>query len=104
MVLYTIDSYAIVHNDNRPEGTDTMAKNKSATVTATPNNATSVASDTKTETPKVDLSKYNGLSTKSSKIRAMSHDGMSRGDIAKVLGIRYQHVRNVLVQPLKRPA
>jgi AbrB family looped-hinge helix DNA binding protein len=39
-----------------------------------------------------------GLATKSAKIRALSEAGYSRGDIAKFLGIRYQHVRNVLVQ------
>jgi len=38
-----------------------------------------------------------GLGTKSDKIRALSAAGMSRADIARALGIRYQHVRNVLV-------
>src|SRR5262249_20156509 len=45
-----------------------------------------------------------GLSTKSDKIRALSEAGYSRGDIAKFLGIRYQHVRNVLVQSAKPAA
>lgn len=40
----------------------------------------------------------NGLPTKSAKIRALSEAGCSRADIARFLGIRYQHVRNVLVQ------
>ncbi len=35
--------------------------------------------------------------TKSSKIRKLAAAGHSRSDIAKALGIRYQHVRNVLV-------
>lgn len=35
--------------------------------------------------------------TKSSKIRKLAAAGHSRADIAKALGIRYQHVRNVLV-------
>lgn len=39
---------------------------------------------------------------KSNAIRAMSKDGFSRSYIAIALGIRYQHVRNVLLQPLKR--
>jgi len=39
-----------------------------------------------------------GLTTKSDKIRVLSANGYSRGDIARFLGIRYQHVRNVLVQ------
>ena len=39
----------------------------------------------------------DGPGTKSDKIRALSAAGMSRADIARALGIRYQHVRNVLV-------
>lgn len=39
---------------------------------------------------------------KSNAIRAMSANGKTKGEIAKALGIRYQHVRNVLSQPLKR--
>lgn len=44
-----------------------------------------------------------GLPTKSAKIRALNAKGASRSEIANYLGIRYQHVRNVLVTPLKRP-
>jgi hypothetical protein len=44
---------------------------------------------------------YEALPTKSAKIRAMARDGMTRYAIAKALGIRYQHVRNVLVTPIK---
>jgi AbrB family looped-hinge helix DNA binding protein len=36
------------------------------------------------------------LPTKSAKIRALAADGVPRADIARKLGIRYQHVRNVL--------
>lgn len=39
-----------------------------------------------------------GLSTKSAKIRALNHAGFTRTEIAQFLGIRYQHVRTVLVQ------
>ena len=42
------------------------------------------------------------LPTKSAKIRALDAEGWSRSDIARALDIRYQHVRNVLVTPLKR--
>lgn len=42
--------------------------------------------------------------TTSQKIRALSAKGMERKDIAKLLNIRYQHVRNVLTTPLKRAA
>ena len=38
-----------------------------------------------------------GLSTKSDKIRALGKAGYPRQQIADFLGIRYQHVRNVLV-------
>lgn len=40
-----------------------------------------------------------GLPTKSAKIRALDDAGYSRSEIAKFMGIRYQHVRNVLVAP-----
>lgn len=40
--------------------------------------------------------------SKSAKIRALLASGMKRGDVAKTLGIRYQHVRNVELTPLKK--
>ncbi|MCG8358672.1 MAG: AbrB/MazE/SpoVT family DNA-binding domain-containing protein [Kiloniellales bacterium] len=45
-----------------------------------------------------------GLPTKAAKIRALGAAGYTRSEIAKFLGIRYQHVRNVLVQPLQADA
>ena len=45
----------------------------------------------------------SGLPTKSAKIRALDSAGFRRADIARFLGIRYQHVRNVLVQSTARP-
>lgn len=45
-----------------------------------------------------------GWKNKSQIIRGLDGEGFSRSAIAKFLGIKYQHVRNVLVQPLKRPA
>lgn len=39
-----------------------------------------------------------GLTTKADKIRALFRAGYSRSEIARSLGIRYQHVRNVLVR------
>jgi hypothetical protein len=35
-------------------------------------------------------------------IRALAAGGMSKGDIARLSGKRYQHVRNVLITPLKK--
>jgi competence protein ComGC len=46
------------------------------------------------------LDKFN---TTSAKIRHLNSQGLTRSEISKVLNIRYQHVRNVLIQPLKRP-
>ena len=40
----------------------------------------------------------NGLTTKSDKIRALARDGYDRSEISQILGIRYQYVRNVLIQ------
>jgi hypothetical protein len=42
------------------------------------------------------------MGTKSAAIRKLSADGMSKGDISRYLEIRFQHVRNVLVTPLKK--
>lgn len=42
------------------------------------------------------------ITTVSGQIRFLASQGMSRGDIAKKLNKRYQHVRNVLTQPLKK--
>lgn len=42
------------------------------------------------------------LPTTSAKIRYLASEGFSRGDISRKLGIRYQHVRNVLITPLKK--
>lgn len=39
-----------------------------------------------------------GMTTKSDKIRALAQAGFPRTEIARYLDIRYQHVRNVLVQ------
>ena len=38
------------------------------------------------------------LPTTAAKIRALAAKGQSRADIARLLGIRYQHVRNVLMR------
>lgn len=64
---------------------------------------------TKEVTPAVET-KYDlsALTTTSSKIRYLSSQGLTRSQIVKVMSehlghqIRYQHVRNVLIQPLKK--
>lgn len=45
------------------------------------------------------IAKYGN---KSGAIRALNAQGFKTADIARALDIRYQHVRNVLTQPLKR--
>ncbi len=45
-----------------------------------------------------------GLKTTSAKIRYLTAEGLTRSNISKHLGILYQHVRNVQLQPLKRVA
>lgn len=45
-----------------------------------------------------------GSTTKSVKIRGLLASGLKRGEVAKLLGIRYQHVRNVEITPVKRVA
>lgn len=42
--------------------------------------------------------------TKSATIRFLASEGHKRADIARALGIRYQHVRNVLVQDAEKEA
>ena len=46
---------------------------------------------------------YETLPTKSSKIRKLTEDGFNRSQVSIILNIRYQHVRNVLVTPIKTP-
>lgn len=42
--------------------------------------------------------------TKSAAIRQLNADGKTRTEIKNLLGIRYQHVRNVLITPIKKQA
>jgi len=47
--------------------------------------------------------KYDDLTTKSSKIRFLDSLNYSRSEISRFMKIRYQHVRNVLITPIKNP-
>ncbi len=47
-----------------------------------------------------ELIEFHG--TKSAAIRALGGEGLPVGEIAKRVGVIYQHARNVLVRPLKR--
>lgn len=64
---------------------------------------------TETKTTKIELTEAQqevlaGLNSVSAKIRWLASEGYKNGPIASLLGIRYQHVRNVLTTPLKRTA
>lgn len=52
------------------------------------------------QSPEYFIAKFGN---KSNAIRALNSEGKTRSEIAKLLGIRYQHVNNVLNQVLKRP-
>ena len=42
------------------------------------------------------------MKTKSAAVRRLAAEEFSKGDIARFMEIRYQHVRNILVTPLKK--
>lgn len=44
----------------------------------------------------------SGCTTTSAKIRKLTSLNLDRGTIAKYLGVRYQHVRNVQITPIKK--
>jgi len=52
---------------------------------------------------KAQTNALNKLPTTSAKIRYLDSLEWTRGDIARHLGKRYQHVRNVLITPVKNP-
>lgn len=65
------------------------------------------SNEVKTEVSKVEQYSKVGLDklvadhkSISGAIRFLESEGLTRGEIAKVTGKRYQHVRNVLVTPL----
>lgn len=51
---------------------------------------------------KVQKDHLGTLTSTASKIRYLLSEGHSRGDVSRILSIRYQWVRNVELQPLKR--
>jgi len=50
----------------------------------------------------LDLTKMEGMTQMSQKIRYLHSLQIPRADIAKILNIRYQWVRNVLITPVKK--
>ena len=62
----------------------------------------SKTSDTKRPSDMTQEELFKKYGTKSATIRALSADNMKVGDIARRLGIIYQHAYNVLNRPMKR--
>ena len=58
---------------------------------------------TKKAPTKEQQNKLDEMTTKSAKIRYLTSLDWERGEIARFLGIKYQHVRNVQVVPVKNP-
>ena len=58
---------------------------------------TNVSLDSQIESIRTNLS-YNT----SKKIRELASLNISRSEISKILNIRYQHVRNILITPVKK--
>lgn len=53
------------------------------------------------KTPAELIAQYGNVSKA---IRGLSEKGLTKGQIAKALNKRYQHVRNVLITPVKKSA
>lgn len=70
-----------------------------APVATTPQTKEQIAATQKAKLTEL-VAKYG---TKSQMIRALKADGMKTADIAKLTGLRYQHVRNVLMVIVKTP-
>lgn len=67
-----------------------------------PNNNNNPTNPTKPTTPFNGMEFIKECGTKSSAIRKLDAQKYSRGEISKMLNIRYQHVRNVLITPIKK--
>lgn len=65
-----------------------------ANATTTKKIAPKLAKDIQTE--------LDSLATTAAKIRFLDSKGYARGDIGRILNIKYQWVRNVLLTPLKK--
>jgi hypothetical protein len=97
------------NNNDQTQGTKTMAKNMNATANETSaTNEVKVEAQTDEQKKAAQTATLNELLAKhktvSGVIRALAAEGKKTGDIAKLIGKRYQHVRNVLKQPLKKAA
>ena len=65
---------------------------------------TNAVPSTKSKTdPKVAAELIAKFGSVSGAIRGLTAEGKTRGEVAVLLGKRYQHVRNVLITPVKNP-
>lgn len=60
------------------------------------------ANDSKVVFTKAIEQQMSKLESTSMKIRFLAYKGFSRSEIAKILNKRYQHIRNVLITPIKK--
>lgn len=74
----------------------------SKTTTNTTNTTVETTTTRREMTAEV-AAKVKAIPTMSGKIRFLAGSGWTRGDIAHVLQIRYQWVRNVMITPVKKP-
>lgn len=61
-----------------------------------------IVANTEAAAANVEQLKALGHTTTSAQIRYLLSTGMKRGDVAKSLNKRYQHVRNVEITPIKK--
>lgn len=83
------------------KNTNVAKKISTATATEAGTTTVTVAQETKTFSTNKSLDEQ-GFKTKSAKIRKLHAEGMSTSEIAKQIGVIYQHARNVINQPLKK--
>jgi hypothetical protein len=70
-----------------------------------PTKGTTTMSNTKKVAPTLESSiteTLGSLQTTAAKVRFLDSEGYDKGDISRILNIRYQWVRNVLLTPLKK--
>lgn len=76
---------------------------EAGTPEATSATATASNARPKHQPTQVQAEMLKTLATTSDRIRYLSSEKLTTSQIKDVLGIRYQHVRNVLVTPVKNP-
>ena len=104
MVLYYNHTEELLQNQSNEDST----MNEQAKVVAedTPSVPVQTSGQARAITPtptKAQQKVLDGCPTTSAKIRYLNEQGYPVAQIARMLGIIYQHARNVLKQPVKNP-